>query len=816
MLGTRIGIIIQCISITAIGTNDQIGCARINTIIVNNILDSAHQVAAAFQYIAGCPDANALGGEVIHIEGEGVILGIVGAVDELDDAVLDGQTNQLGGIEAGGNGQGQSDHFALVIAFQGDVVGDESLHQVGQHLDHGLVGGVLLDGCAGNTGDCGSDDHISVFAGEGLLVDSNAEGGGAGYALKGVRNHNILVAQSGHIKGQAVAVGLFVKFVPGKLLLGAVAEGCLYHQTGNVQGQSACSGVFHEILGLLGSGNDLDGHQLGILFGLHIAGAVDVSTNLGICHGDGLETFCIGSSGEAGHFGGSALGVHIVDNQLLSVKALGQLDGHGHGSISHLVLQSDLICQVVLIHQAGNCGNLAGNVGGGGSGSGGGDGQLVAGIFDGEGLLGDFGLFLSLVHILQNLSIEHDEGAKALAFVIIEGGVGAAGCTLEADVRQGVAVQLIFADAIEGQNGHIGIALVQPTVVDSLHNGIAGQRSAGSLVGVGGRLRSLHVVQPHAVGSILASLHTVHQLNQLLLHSFQVVAFHGIHDINDGSSIPANSAQPVAAGIGGCGVGSMVEQTQLFVVHVVADPLHALDDQIQLCLVFGVLGVLSPEGQNHVQTVQPQVGAGIGSPGVTEVVAACGQIVGAVCCGGVQICIKLLGDGQIAAVAGHLIGIQQQAGSLIAVSAMGGAVTGALFAGVAGIGTLCPSAIGGDQAGHVLNHIFLVLLLAGDFVEVFNTLEDDAIIVAPVKEIALRVLSLLVIPSEVGLEGLDHFLGIIAGAVYGNVVDVSLGLGQRSSQRFIGSCRKCAHGQQAKYHDQTQHQANYAFHSFHK
>lgn len=165
--------------------------------------------------------------------------------------------------------------------------------------------------------------------------------------------------------------------------------------------------------------------------------------------------------------------------------------------------------------------------------------------------------------------------------------------------------------------------------------------------------------------------------------------------------------------------------------------------------------------------------------------------------------------------AGHLIGIQQQAGSLIAVSAMGGAVTGALFAGVAGIGTLCPSAAGGNQAGHVLNHIVLVLLLAGDFVEVFNTLEDDAVIVAPVKEIGLAALSLLVVPSEVGSVILDHCRGIIAGAVYGNVVDVSLGLSQRSSQSFIGSCRKCAHGQQAEYHDQTQHQANYTFHSFH-
>ena len=452
--------------------------------------------------------------------------------------------------------------------------------------------------------------------------------------------------------------------------------------------------------------------------------------------------------------------------------------------------------------------------GSGGLGDGrlGGSGGLGDGRLGGNGGRGGLLRLLGLVHILQHLCIEHDEGAKALALVDLEFGVGAAGRALEADILQVVVAELHVADAIEGQDGHVGIALVQPAVVDGLHDCVADQGGAGGLIGVGAGLGGIHVVQPHTVGGILAGLHAVHQLLELDLHGLQILALHRIHHVNDGGGIPADGAQPIGARVGFGGVGGVVEQLLGAVVHVVADPLQPTDDQIQLCGIADALGVLSPEGQDHIQTVQPQVGRRITGPGVAEVVAGIGQ--GVLGRRSIQVVVQRLGHGQIAAVAGHLIGIQEQRCGLVAVCAVGVVITGALLLGV--IGTLGPGAVGGDQAGHVFHDIVLVLLIAGHFVQVLNTLEDDAIVIAPVEKIAFAVgFSLFVVPGELGLEFLDHSRGIVACIVQGDAVDVLLGLIEGGGQSSIAFSREHAHRQKADDHDRTQQQADNALHSFH-
>ena len=285
-----------------------------------------------------------------------------------------------------------------------------------------------------------------------------------------------------------------------------------------------------------------------------------------------------------------------------------------------------------------------------------------------------------------------------------------------------------------------------------------------------------------------------------------------VHDVNDGCCVPADGTEPVGAGVGGGRVGSMVEQLLGAVVHVIADPLHTADDQVQLFGIADVLGILSTEGQDHVQAVQPQVGAGIGSPGMAVVVACILQQVAAGSL--VQVRIQGSGHGQIALIAGHLVAVHQKAGSLIAVGTVSGVITGCLLGAVVGAG--CPTACGGDHAGHVLHNVVLVHTLAGNLVDILNALEDDAVVVAPVKEVGLAVFTLFVIPGKVGLEILDHSSGIIAGIIDGNTIDVGLCLCQGCGQGSIGFCCECVGRHHADYHNQSQDKSQDAFGKLHE
>ena len=70
---------------------------------------------------------------------------------------------------------------------------------------------------------------------------------------------------------------------------------------------------------------------------------------------------------------------------------------------------------------------------------------------------------------------------------------------LEADVGQSAAAELLIADALESQDGHVGVALVQPAVVNGLHDCVADKSGAGGLIRVRGGVACAQVVQPHAV-----------------------------------------------------------------------------------------------------------------------------------------------------------------------------------------------------------------------------------------------------------------------------------------------------------------------------
>ena len=136
----------------------------------------------------------------------------------------------------------------------------------------------------------------------------------------------------------------------------------------------------------------------------------------------------------------------------------------------------------------------------------------------------------------------------------------------------------------------------------------------------------------------------------------------------------------------------------------------------------------------------------------------------------VQIRIQGIGHGQIALIAGHLVAVHQQACGLVAVRAVGGVVAGCLLGRVIGAGS--PSAGGSDHAGHVFDHIVLIYIFAGDFVNILDAFKDDTVVVTPVEEIGLAVFTLFVVPGEVGLEVLYHSPGIIAGIVDCNSVNV--------------------------------------------
>ena len=255
----------------------------------------------------------------------------------------------------------------------------------------------------------------------------------------------------------------------------------------------------------------------------------------------------------------------------------------------------------------------------------------------------------------------------------------------------------------------------------------------------------------------------------------------------------------------------MVIQLLGAVVHIVADPLHSGDDQIQLLLVADVLGVLSPEGEDHVQAVQPQVGAGVGGPGMAEIVTSILQ--GILAGGAVQIGIQGCRHGQVAIVAGHFVSIQQQAGGLVAIRAVGGIVAGALLGSVIGAGG--PAAGSGNQAGHILHDIVLVDTLAGDFVDILDAFEDNAVIVAPVEEVGLAVFALFVIPGEMGLEILDHSRGIVAGIVNGNAIDVGFGFCEGCVECCVRFCCVAIDGHQADHQDHSQEHGQDALCKFH-
>ena len=689
-----------------------------------------------------------------------------------------------------GNGNGQNDGVLQILA----VCGSQS------NGDGGLAGGNTGNGAVGN----GGDAIVGAAPGNGAVIQRHILAGHGHGAVEHQSAAGLDHADGrGEGKDDLITVAGAGAAVQGHAVVAAVGTGAEQLGAAVAQVCAAAGGIAEDILGAgAGDVNRLAGTDGIIAAGaqidvgtvvLHIvviaAGEGDGPGQSGII-GQGDGVVADGDSGVLVHTVVVLQGLSTVNNQVL-FTAVNAVAVQGVNHIANQVGSAGVHGQLFLgLRRLGGLGlsNLRLS-------------YLGLGHFrlGGNGF-GGLGLFLSLVHILQQLSVEHDEGADALAFVVIESGVGTGGNTLEADVLQGGTAELLSADAVKGQDCHICIALIQPAVVDGLHDSVAHQGGAGGLVGVGGGLGGIHVVQPHAVGAVLAGAHAVHQLLQLNLHGLQIGTVHMVHDVNDGCCVPADGTEPVGAGVGGGRVGGMVEQLLGAVVHVIADPLHTADDQVQLFGVADVLGILSPEGQDHVQAVQPQVGAGIGSPGMPEVIAGILQQVAA---GGlIQVCIQSSGHGQVALIAGHPVAVHQQAGSLVAVGAVGGIIAGCLLGAVVGAG--CPATGSGDHAGHVLNHIVLIHTLAGNLVDILNALEDDAVVVAPVKEVGLAVFTLFVIPGKVGLEILDHSSGIIAGIIDGNTIDVGFRLCQGGGQGSIGFCCECVGRHHADYHNQSQ------------